>query len=76
MFAIDVNWIMVPQELYYILLFGSGIAVLVFALIFVYFLYKNELNQHFVVIIFLLVTFWLVYLTTTGKIVGHMMVGG
>ncbi|MDE6606420.1 MAG: hypothetical protein K2K54_01495 [Lachnospiraceae bacterium] len=76
-FMITKNWIMVPQFLYYIFLFGGGLLTLISMGMVVRGILKREKKQYFFFLSMILIVAVLIFvLAITGKIVGHMMVGG
>lgn len=77
MFMITRNWVMVPQFLYYIFLFGGGLLILVSVGLMVRGIMKRKGKTHLLCQAIVLIVAVLIFmLTLSGKIVGHMMVGG
>lgn len=77
MFMLTKNWLMVPQFLYYIILFGGGLFALASAGLIIYGAVKKKSWRYtFRWGIVLAIGVLCVALTITQKIVGHMMVGG
>ena len=77
MFGIAAGYIIIPQFLYYIFLFGSGSLCLIFAGMTIYTaVRKKPKSQVFCWSIALTAEIILLVSALSGKVVGHMMIGG
>lgn len=77
MFMVTRNWLMIPQFLYYVLFVGGELLTLVSVGMIIYSAMKKKSMRHILCwLIVLVIGVLLAALTMTGKIVGHMMVGG
>ncbi len=76
MFQITRNWLMVPQPVRDLLLIGGGAMTLLSVLAINYCLLRGKREHIAPWVAVLAVSAAALVLTFTGKIIGHMMVGG